>query len=182
MSAADDLELMQHADGELDERIDATVRARLERDPDARTKVESLAQVSEVVRGHLELASDDLLDARFQRMWRTIDKAIDEQAPRSVWSRVTGWIDRHRGHILTGTLSAGAVAALALVLRPSGDAAEPFASSTTPISVQPAALRAPPSIESLDTPGGTGTVLNLEDEDGNTAVIWVTAEDTVEGI
>ena len=33
-----------------------------------------------------------------------------------------------------------------------------------------------------DRPGGTGTVFNLEDEDGNTTVIWVTPEDTVEGI
>jgi hypothetical protein len=40
----------------------------------------------------------------------------------------------------------------------------------------------PAEIESLDTPGGTGTVFNLEDEDGSTTVIWVTPEDTVEGI
>jgi hypothetical protein len=43
-------------------------------------------------------------------------------------------------------------------------------------------MRSPPAIESLDTPDGTGTVLNLEDEDGHTAVIWVTPADTVEGI
>ena len=36
--------------------------------------------------------------------------------------------------------------------------------------------------ESLDTPGGTGTVFNLNDDDGSTTVIWVTPEDTVEGI
>ena len=40
----------------------------------------------------------------------------------------------------------------------------------------------PAEIQSLDTPGGTGTVFNLEDEDGSTTVIWVTPEDTVEGI
>jgi hypothetical protein len=48
--------------------------------------------------------------------------------------------------------------------------------------VQPASLRSPPAIESLDTPDGTGTILNLEDEDGHTAVIWVSPADTVEGI
>ena len=50
-----------------------------------------------------------------------------------------------------------------------------------PIGASPAAYR-PTEIESLDTPGGTGTVFNLVDEDGSTTVIWVTPEDTVEGI
>jgi hypothetical protein len=40
----------------------------------------------------------------------------------------------------------------------------------------------PAEIQDLDTPGGTGTVFNLDDEDGSTTVIWVTPEDTVEGI
>lgn len=180
MSAADDLELMQHADGELDETLDASIRTRIEKDVDSRTKVESLAQVSELVRGHLELSSDELLDRKFQSMWRNIDKALDAE-PKTVWSRVSGWFERYRGHVITGMVSAGAVAALAIVLRPSSDSA-PRETEFAPISVQPAALRSPPAIESLDTPGGTGTVLNLEDEDGNTAVIWVTPEDTVEGI
>lgn len=180
MSAADDLELMQHADGELDETLDAKIRARIEKDVDSRTKVESLAQVSELVRGHLELSSDELLDRRFQSMWRNIDKALDAE-PKTFWSRVSGWFERYRGHVITGMVSAGAVAALAIVLRP-GSSETPRETGFAPISVQPAALRSAPSIESLDTPGGTGTVLNLEDEDGNTAVIWVTPEDTVEGI
>ena len=47
---------------------------------------------------------------------------------------------------------------------------------TMPVVHQPA------EIQSLDTPGGTGTVFNLEDEDGDTTVIWVTPEDNVEGI
>jgi hypothetical protein len=43
-------------------------------------------------------------------------------------------------------------------------------------------MRTAPEIESLETPNGEGTVLNLEDEDGHTTVIWVTPEDTVEDI
>lgn len=175
-----DIDLMLHADGELDEKSEAQMKARLEGDADARTKVESLAQVSELVRGHLEMTSDELLERKLNAMWRNVDKALDEQ-PKGFWSRVSSWFEKYRGHIITGTVSAGAVAALAIMLRPSSNESHDTV-QFTPINVQPAALRSPPSIESLDTPGGTGTVLNLEDEDGNTAVIWVTAEDTVEGI
>ena len=50
------------------------------------------------------------------------------------------------------------------------------------IDVQPAALRQPPVIEDLETPGGNSTVLNIEDDDGHTTVIVVTPADTVEGI
>ena len=37
-------------------------------------------------------------------------------------------------------------------------------------------------IESLETPGGTGTVLRIDgsDEDGDTTVIWVTPDDSEE--
>jgi hypothetical protein len=39
----------------------------------------------------------------------------------------------------------------------------------------------PPSeIEQLDTPNGNSTVFNLADEDGNTTVIWVTPNDSVD--
>jgi hypothetical protein len=40
----------------------------------------------------------------------------------------------------------------------------------------------PAEIDDLHTPGGVGTVFYLDDEDGSTTVIWVTPEDTVEGI
>nr|MDQ3369309.1 hypothetical protein [Myxococcota bacterium] len=56
------------------------------------------------------------------------------------------------------------------------------AASTRSIEVLPAAMRTAPVVDSLDTPDGTGTVMNFEDEDGHTTVIWVTPDDTVEGI
>ena len=77
-----DIELMEHADGELDDKSADRVRALLDKDPDARAKVESIAQIGEVVRGHLELTSDDVLDRRFQNMWREIDKHLDRYAAR----------------------------------------------------------------------------------------------------
>ena len=180
MAAHDDIELMQHVDGELGEREVQAVEERLGSDPDARVKAESLAQVDELLRGHLELAADNVSERRFEAMWKEIDAATAPEAARpSVWSKITGWLDRHRGHVITGAVSAGAVAALALLLRTSEEARAPRRGA---IDVQPAALRVAPEIESLDTPDGEGTVLNLEDEDGHTTVIWVSPADTVEGI
>lgn len=188
MSAADDLELMQHADGELDERTRAEVEARLAKSADDRAKVQSLGEVSELVRTRLELSADDVPARRFEAMWGQIERSLDRAAPREtarrsqpgVWARFTTWFERYRGHVLTGAVSAGAVAALALILRPDGRTE----TVTRPgaINVQPAALRMAPEIETLDTPDGEGTVLNIEDEDGNTTVIWVSPADTVEGI
>ena len=90
-------------------------------------------------------------------------------------------IERHRGHVITGVVSAGAVAALAIVLRGgSGDGG--FAThGHGPSDITPVSYR-PTEIESLDTPGGDSTVFNLQDEDGPATVIWVTPDDTVEGI
>ncbi|MGE3546635.1 MAG: hypothetical protein AB7L28_22095 [Kofleriaceae bacterium] len=181
---------MEHADGELNDRLEPGVRARLEADPDARAKCDALAQISDVMRAHFEQSVDQVSGRRFEAMWREIDKAIDAapvERPRrdaapGAWARFTSWLDRYRGHLVTGAVSAGAVAALALVLRPSGTADLPTTSRAGAIDVRPAALRTPPEIEALDTPGGSGTVMNLEDEDGHAAVIWVTPADTVEGI
>lgn len=197
-SAKDDIDLMQHADGELDARAVASVEKRLASDPEARTKAEALGEVSELVRGHVELAVDEVPDARFDRMWRAIDDATAAPAQRAerarpraesraqergtgVWAAFTNWFDRYRGHVITGAISAGAVAALALVLR-SGSTEMQTPSNGNAINVQPAALRMSPEIETMDTPDGEGTVLNLEDEDGHTTVIWVSTADTVEGI
>jgi len=193
--AKDDIDLMQHADGELDSRSVASVEKRLASDPEARTKAEALGEVSELVRGHVELAVDGVPEARFDRMWRAIEDATAAPVTRAArapsgsragertgfWGAFAGWFDRHRGHVITGAISAGAVAALALVLR-SGSTEPTRPSSGNAINVQPAALRMSPEIETLDTPDGEGTVLNLEDEDGHTTVIWVSTADTVEGI
>lgn len=192
-SAQSDLELMEHADGELDDASVAGVAARIERDPDARAKVASIHEVGELVRGHLELSADGVHDAKFAAMWRRIEDRVENrgedrigdrvEAPATgLWSRLARWFDRYRGHVITGAVSAGAVAALALVLRPSTPDLGVPGSHGAVIDVRPVALRATPEIDSLDTPGGSSTVINLDDEDGHTTVIWVTPADTVEGI
>jgi anti-sigma factor RsiW len=171
--------LMEHADGELD---DAELAARIDRDPDARAKVQAIQQIGELVRGHLELSADAVQDAKFAAMWRRIDDQLVAPAT-GLWSRISSWFDRYRGHMITGAVSAGAVAALALGLRPgASDIVVRGRGGGGAIDVRPVALRATPEIDSLDTPGGTSTVINLDDEDGHTAVIWVTPADTVEGI
>lgn len=186
MAAREDIELMQHADGELEERHADEVAARLARDPDAGAKLEALDQITELVRGHLELATDDVPERKFDAMWRAIDRETTpaaETAEVGLWGKITGWLERYRGYVITGAVSAGAVAALALVLRPgAGPGDGLIAPRGGAIDVRPAAMRTAPEIESLETPNGEGTVLNLEDEDGHTTVIWVTPEDTVEGI
>ena len=183
MAARDDIELMQHLDGELGERDVKAIEDRLAADPEARVKSESLAQVDEVVRGHLELSADNVSERRFDAMWKEIESATaPATAKPSLWSKIASWLDRYRGHVITGALSAGAVAALALIFRPGSPDQGTQAQHPGAIDVRPAAMRNAPEIESLDTPDGEGTVLNLEDEDGHTTVIWVTPEDTVEGI
>lgn len=178
--ASADAELMEYADGELEGESDPELAARIEGAPDAKAKLEAIKQLGELVRGHLELSADAAPDARFAAMWRRIDDQL-EARPVGLWARVTAWFDRYRGHVITGAVSAGAVAALALVLRPGTEGGYAGRSGGA-IDVRPVALRATPEIDALDTPGESATVISLDDEDGHTAVIWLTPDDTVEGI
>ena len=161
---------MQHHDGELE-------LAGLDEN-----KLAALSELHELVSGNLEAHADAVPDAKFAAMWREVDKSIDEEAPRGFFAKIGAWVDRHRGHVFTGMVSAGAVAAIALIMRPGSKGDESTAASNRTLEVLPAAMRTAPVVESLDTPDGTGTVMNFEDEDGHTTVIWVTPADTVEGI
>ena len=175
-----DPELMQHADGELNGDARDRVDELLARDDEARGKREAIEELGELVRGHLELAADALPTTRFDAMWRSVDAAIDRHsAPAPVTRpgalrRLSRWLELRRGYIFTAVASAGAVAALALVLRVPGAPGTGAAAGAVGAAFQPT------EIESLDTPGGTGTVFHLHDEDGSTTVIWVTQDDSVE--
>lgn len=173
-AAPTDLEIMEHADGEHD---GPELAVRLDSDPEARAKVDAIREIGELVRGHLELSADAVHDARFAAMWRRIDGQLVVPAT-GLWARVSGWFDRYRSHVITGAVSAGAVAALALVLRPGVSDLGSASAGARPIDVRPVALRATPEIDSLDTPGGSSTVINLDDDDGNATVIWVTPDDS----
>lgn len=205
MSKVSDPDLMMLADGELD----AAEASALERAAGAAgtVKVAAVREVGDLVRGHLELAADDAED-RLGGLWNLVERRLDMPAEPATaarataadpapgfWSRLVRWFDGHRAHLLTGALSAGAVAALAIVLREEprvevrtvevpakGSAVTP---TTGGSSQDPVVLVAtPPEVESLEVNGGTGTVFTIEDEDGGTetAVIWVTPDDVLEGI
>jgi hypothetical protein len=190
-----DVDAMLALDGEADDATRTAVDAALARDASLRGRADGLREMTELVRGHLEIAAD-AAEPRFEAIWKEIDKRLDneraaspskpppvrapstvEAAPRSVLGRIGRWLDRYRGHLITGAVSAGAVAAIALFLR--GDEPAPLRGpEPAPLDVTP--VRG--DVESLDVPDGTGTVFTIEDEDGDTTVIWIEPEDTVEGL
>ncbi|MFT3693052.1 MAG: hypothetical protein QM831_07915 [Kofleriaceae bacterium] len=173
-----DLDFMEHADGEAETELAGGGQA----------KVDAIHEMSDLVRGHLELSADDVPEAKFAAMWREIDKSITNAEPAAepvrakpgLFRKISRFFDLYRSQIITGAVSAGAVAALALVLRTTGDSGT-HSRGSDPIDVRPVVHR-PAEIEDLDTPDGTSNVFNIDDEDGSTTVIWVTPQDTVEGI
>lgn len=215
--ANQDFDLMRYHDGELDEPAEGDARRQLETDLKSDSRLaghrEGLVEVGELVRGHLELEAD-AAEPRLVAMWSEIEKRLENERrspaivveeaptprPAPVGTRAgMRWFERVRSHVLTGALSAGAVAAVALLLRtnqPSGggevvvsggagrgiETVEVGSGGSPPIAIEPAVLRTPPQVELLDVTEGTGTVLTIEDEDGETAVIWVTPNDVVEGL
>ncbi len=198
-----DLDLMLLADGEADPSTAGLTPSTAER-----VKIEGIREVGALVRGHLELSTDDA-EARLAGLWDLVERRIDadERAAQpaavpaavedpGVWARFTGWMGRYRSQVLTGMATAGAAAVLTLVLRPGpttvtktvylpGDDAIDVRGVPGP-GPGPAAqimVGSPTEIESLEVSGGTGAVFTIEDEDdGDTTVIWVTPDDVVEGL
>jgi anti-sigma factor RsiW len=199
--ASRDPEIMQLVDGELTRDEAAAAEAAIARDPALRDKADGVRELDELVRGHLELAAD-AAEPRFARVWEQIEKRLDherapvsapvrasipgaptttEEAPAGWLGRIGRFFDRRRAHIVTAVVSAGAVAAVALVLRGRGDD-EAAGGGNGTIPVTPVVEHRPPEVESLDTPDGSGTVFTLEDDDGDATVIWVDSDDEVEGL
>jgi anti-sigma factor RsiW len=195
-----DVEIMQLVDGELDPGEVAEVEAAVGRDPALRAKADGVRELTEVVRGHLELRAD-AAEPRFAALWQQIEKRIDHDRPAvtspvavpaarpapapesvGVLARIGRFFDRSRGYIVTSVVSAGAVAAIALVIRGRGDDVAAGGGGHGAIPVTTVVGHRPPEVESLDTPEGSGTVFTIEDEDGDAAVIWVEPEDEVEGL
>jgi anti-sigma factor RsiW len=188
-----DVDLMMHVDGELESAEESAVAARMD-EPTTRGKAAAVRELGELVRGHVELATDEA-EPKLALMWTQLAKRLDNEssAARSstavpvagqggVWGGITRWFERYRSYVLTSAVSAGAVAALALLLRPATPDEILLGNGKTGTGpVAPTFVSAPPEIESLDVPNGTGTVLTMEDEDGGTAIVWVTPDD-VEGI
>jgi hypothetical protein len=207
-----DLDLMLYADGELEGDAARVVGEYLAQSAEARKKVEALAQVGEAVRTYLELEADTLDDAPDAAdVWPAIARGLGvngqrEAVPASVpdraaasvgfFTRVVRFFDLHRGHVLTGLVSAGAVAGLMLFLRPPGHIVERV-NGTAPTPPQVAVVHedkepaqtlvssGPPEVEDLEVHDGSGMVLTLPSDDGDDSaatVIWISAdESSVEG-
>lgn len=182
---------MLAADGELGP--DAAARLG----PDAAGTAAAVHELGELVRGNLELAADEA-EPRLAGLWDLVERRLDradeaEVAPvarpaaaSSAWARLWTWLGGHRSHIATGLVSAGAVAGLALALRPAPTERVVVKTVQVP-SVAPMTLaRTPPEVESLDVTDGSGTVFTFEDgdDDGVAAVIWIEPSelDPTEGI
>ncbi len=153
-----------------------------------------MRELGELVRGHLELRADEVED-RLGAMWAEVDKQLELVATPAIavpaaparpgaWARLTAWLSAHRTHVATGLVSAGAVAAIMTLVTPAGqDRVITRTVNITPPAppIIPVVLkREAPQVESLDTPGGTGTVFTFEDDEGGTAIILVTPNDVEE--
>ena len=191
-----DLDLMLLADGEADPASAGAVPSTAER-----AKIEGIREVGALVRGHLELSADDAED-RLVGLWDLVERRIDadERAAQpaavpaalevpGVWARLTGWLGTYRSQVLTGMATAAAAAIVALVLRPAPREVTKtvFVDRPVTIPVGPGSagqimVGSPTEVESLDVSGGTGAVFTIEDEDGDTTVIWVTPDDVLEGL
>jgi anti-sigma factor RsiW len=200
-----DIDLMQLADGELGAEERAELEAALAANPGLAEKIAGIEEVGEVVRGELELAADEAEPRLGARMWAEIEKRMDlDAAPVKIpartaakagfWGGVSRWIDTYRGHVFTGVLSAGAVAAIALVLRPEprmggrdattqANVKQPGPAPVKQTDMVQVSAPSPVQIDSVEAPDGTSTVFTYETDDGEeTTVIWVTPDDTVEGL
>jgi len=75
VSSYDDIDLMLYADGEVDAETGEAIGRFLDRDDDARCKVEALEQIADTIRSHLELAADDA-EPRLEAMWDVLERRI----------------------------------------------------------------------------------------------------------
>ncbi len=201
-----DLDLMLHADGEGD-----PASPDLAASADDQAKIEGIRELGGLVRGHLELSADDA-DDRLASLWDLVERRLDadvraEQpaaatpvADPGLWAQVTGWLGRYRSQVLTGLVTAGAAAAITMLLRPAPHTVtRTVAVANGPaIGVQVAqggqvaptltlARATPAEVESLEVTGGSGTVFTIKDDDdgadgSETTVIWVTPDDVGEGL
>lgn len=199
--AHDDIELMQHFDGELPGELG-------ELSADQRTKLQALEQMSDVVRSHLELSADEV-DARLDGMWSNIERSIssngearsaaaqgapsvapvrgrasaDEDA--GLFTGIGRWIDRYRSQVLTGAVCAAAAAAIVVLLRdPRTVERVEYVQVPAPVQLpeQVRVVAEPAVVESVDVRDGSATILTVPGEAGENSVkvIWIT-HDEMEG-
>lgn len=201
--APTDLELMLYADGELPPDEARQVAAWIAAHPDDRNKVEAVRQVGEAVRTWVELETD-AAEPRMDAAWAAIARklhsnghAVPEEASEplptrrhktharpqpGLWGTIRGWFGEHRGHMVTGVVTAGAVAALMFFIGPRDRVTERTTVRGAGVGVgTPAALESqPPEVEDMEVFEGSGTILTIEpegDDDSGAAVIWISNDE-----
>ena len=223
----DDVDLMHYFDGEADEQTAEAVAAALADDADARARLLAMERMGETICTHLELAADDV-DPRLDAMWATLERRIQSNGITSaatdparepvvaarkpaerpaerdgggIWAAVVEWFDAHQGHFVTGMVTAGAVAALVLLLRPPQEVIrERVVDRPVAISVPPereavppegamvppereamVPVSTPPRVERLEVTDGSSSVFTIPGEDADdvaTTVIWLDLDDS----
>lgn len=165
--------------------------------PDGRETVAAVRELGELVRGSLELSADEA-EPRLAGLWALVERRLDADDPAtapaaqaaparpSLGARIWAWLGAHRSHVATGLVSAGAVAGLSMALGPAPTEKVVVKTVQVP-AVQPTVMTgSPPTVESMELIGGSGTVFTIGDDDGDgdAAVIWVEPDevDPTEGI
>lgn len=174
-------------DGELGDDAGAA-RARAEASPEGRAELAALAQLGDLLRADAARAADEAepaMDAIWARLEREMSPAAQAPTSPSYGERLRGWFTLPQ--LATGLVGAAAGAVLVVALR------EPriverhvhhMPPQTTvgggpgaPGDVVPA-LHVAAEVESLEVVGGTGTVFQVEGDDGDeSTVIWVTRDE-----
>ncbi len=207
MARHDDMDLMQFHDGELEAGEEIGVSRQLDGSAADRDKLIAIGQVGDVVQTHLEIAADDA-DPAFDAMWANIERRVnangasaplEKDSAAAVPGRVSApvapadagilfalrrWFDANRGHFVTGAVTAGAVAALILLLRSPNERVITKTVHVPPVVELQTVASTPATVEYLDVVDGSGTVLTIpgENDEDSTTVIWIDPdEDVVEG-
>ncbi len=185
-----DVEIMMFLDGELEGDEAKAVERFLEESDAASDVAASLSQVSELVRGSVELEAD-AAEEKLAGLWAGIDKAIGSngaskqplEAPViSIQSRAeerateklvekASWFGGWQSHVMIGALAAAA--ALLVVWTQRSDTPVPVVAETTnrgqdrttgPVqpTIVPVALRSQePEVEALEVYDGSGVIMTV---------------------
>ena len=186
-----DVEIMMFLDGELDGDEATAVAQFLEDNDGAASVAASIGQLSELVRGSVELEADAAED-KLAGLWAGIDKAIssngapaetpvisiqakaEERATEKLVEKA-GWFGGWQSHVMIGALAAAAALLVMYVQRsdtPEETVASTSTTSTSATStsakngmqptIVPVALRfQEPEVEALEVYGGSGVIMTV---------------------
>lgn len=154
-----------------------------------------VSDLGQVVRAHYDAAADKN-DDDVAALWASIAGELATPTasrpvamPAGTAAPSTGWWR----YALTGLASAALASVLTFAIVRQGGSPTVATSparlpggtqvGATPVDptsaemIVPAIYRQPPTVETLDVATGSGTVITVEDPEGNAAIIWVTPND-----